>query len=63
MYAFTSARSDSAHSIRYSLKQIMGVDEGWALDWLQSFKQIFIHVPYHILVASVTLMALLATSI
>ena len=22
------------------------------LDWLQSFKQVFIHVPYHIIVAS-----------
>ena len=28
------------------------------LDWLQSLKQFFINVPYHILVASLTLMAL-----
>ena len=28
------------------------------LDWLQSLKQIFINAPYHILVASLTLMAL-----
>ena len=28
------------------------------LDWLQSLKQFFIIVPYHILVASLTLMAL-----
>ena len=28
------------------------------LDWLQSLNQIFIHVSYHILVASLTLMAL-----
>ena len=31
------------------------------LDLLQSLKQIFINVSYHILVASVTLMALLKT--
>ena len=29
-----------------------------ALDWLQSLKQFFINVSYHILVASLTLMAL-----
>ena len=29
-----------------------------ALDWLQSFKQFFINVSYHIFVASLTLMAL-----
>ena len=28
------------------------------LDWLQSLKQFFINVPYHILVDSLTLMAL-----
>ena len=28
------------------------------LDWLQSLKQFFINVPYHIIVASLTLMAL-----
>ena len=28
------------------------------LDWLKSLKQFFINVPYHILVASLTLMAL-----
>ena len=28
------------------------------LDWLQSLKRFFINVPYHILVASLTLMAL-----
>ena len=31
------------------------------LDWLQSLKQFFINVSYHILVASLTLMALLKT--
>ena len=31
---------------------------GLFLDWLQSLKQIFIIVSYHILVASLTLMAL-----
>ena len=30
----------------------------FALDWLQSLKQSFINVPYHILVASPTLMAI-----
>ena len=30
----------------------------WTVDWLQSFKQFFINVSYHILVASLTLMAL-----
>ena len=30
----------------------------YQLDWLQSFKQVFINVSYHILVASLTLMAL-----
>ena len=28
------------------------------IDWLQSFKQFFINVPYHILVSSLTLIAL-----
>ena len=32
-----------------------------ALDLLQSLKQFFINVPYHILVASLTLMALFKT--
>ena len=32
------------------------------LDWLQSLKQFFINVSYHILVASLTLMALLKQS-
>ena len=31
---------------------------GTSIDWLQSLKQFFINVPYHILVASLTLMAL-----
>ena len=31
------------------------------VDWLQSLKQFFINVPYHILVASLTLMALFKT--
>ena len=31
---------------------------GFKLDWLQSLKQFFINVSYHILVASLTLMAL-----
>ena len=31
------------------------------IDWLQSLKQFFINVSYHILVASLTLMALLKT--
>ena len=31
---------------------------GQELDWLQSLKQFFINVSYHILVASLTLMAL-----
>ena len=34
---------------------------GWIrvmIDWLQSFKQFFINVSYHILVASLTAMAL-----
>ena len=30
----------------------------YALDWLQALKQFFINVSYHILVASLTLMAL-----
>ena len=30
----------------------------WGLDWLQSLKQFFINVSYHLLVASLTLMAL-----
>ena len=30
----------------------------YLLDWLQSLKQLFINVSYHILVASLTLMAL-----
>ena len=34
------------------------VNDAPALDWLQSFKQFFINVLYHILVASLTLMAL-----
>ena len=33
--------------------------DGFPLDWLQSLKQFFINVSYHILVASLTLMALL----
>ena len=32
------------------------------LDWLQSLKQFFITVPYHILVASLTLMTLIYSS-
>ena len=32
------------------------------LDWLQSLKQFFIKVSYHILVASLTMMALLQQS-
>ena len=31
---------------------------GLTIDWLQSLKQFFINVSYHILVASLTLMAL-----
>ena len=31
---------------------------GLKLDWLQTLKQLFINVSYHILVASLTLMAL-----
>ena len=34
----------------------LDIDEG--LHWLQSLKQFFINVSYHILVASLTLMAL-----
>ena len=33
-------------------------ERGKKIDWLQSLKQFFINVPYHILVASLTLMAL-----
>ena len=33
----------------------------YVLDWLQSLKQFFINVSYHILVASLTLMALFKT--
>ena len=31
------------------------------IDWLQSLKQVFINVSYHILLASLTLMALFKT--
>ena len=41
------------HSTRQSIV-VKGVD----IDWLQSLKQFFINVSYHILVASLTLMAL-----
>ena len=34
---------------------------GFNVDWFQSLKQCFINVSYHILVASLTLMALLKT--
>ena len=37
-------------------KHVSGVSE--EVDWLQSLKQFFINVSYHILVASLTLMAL-----
>ena len=33
------------------------------LDWLQSLKEFFLNVPYHILVASLTLMALFVASL
>ena len=35
---------------------ISPLSRGLLLDWLQSFKQFFINVSYHILVASLTLM-------
>ena len=34
------------------------IKSGPLLDWVQSLKQVFINVPYHILVAILTLLAL-----
>ena len=42
--------SDETHSMRSTVAQLV--------DWLQSLKQYFTNVPYHILVASLTLMTL-----
>ena len=37
---------------------LVSFSTGFQLDWLQSLKQFFINVSYHIFVASLTLMAL-----
>ena len=49
----------SRKDIRYFFNKlfISNIDHK-ELDWLQSLKQFFINVSYHILVASLTLMAL-----
>ena len=41
----------------------LNLASGAGLDWLQSLKQFFINVSYHILVASLTLMTVLNRAI
>ena len=50
-FAFSSIQTVHAFTIIYFVSALQ-------LDWLQSLKQFFINVSHHILVASLTLMAL-----
>ena len=48
----------NSHKIVISAYLVYFMTDGFSLDWLESLKQFFIIVSYHILVASLSLMAL-----
>ena len=50
--------SDIRYIQVYQVYGILNLNDVCTLDWLQSLKLFFINMPYHILVASLTLMAL-----
>ena len=48
----------NSHKILITPYLVYFMTDGLSLDWLESLKQFFIIVSYHILVASLSLMAL-----
>ena len=48
----------NSHKILITAYLVYFMTDGLSLDWLESLKQFFINVSYHILVASLSLMAL-----